>query len=408
MRSTKFYSILLVLSTLIVTILGKKRAAKDQDTDIIDKLLQKRRTLSTHLAISPILYLGDGNFTKYVVDRPREYYAMLLFTATAPQYQCSVCVKTKGAYIDAATHYQNQYDFEVTPADKKMIFFVVEVDSARSVFSDMQLETVPRVYVLPPTQTKSPKMKIGDFEVEAKVLLDGTKSILDEIESISGIKIDVMVDPVPCILALCLVSLLVALFVSNASYDVYGALLWYQSPRLWVLVSAVCFAVGVSGSIFCVIRAAPPLGHGRQGAVVFAGQGRDQYLVEGLVVAAWTLGVGLSLFLMLAATRMKRFPLLRHCAVLLALSVCAVLLLQIWDAYVMKTGWYSLKETLPAEVWSFLTSSVKKGSGLPKRLLRMSEYWLLESRSWEAFSKKFQVLVVDYLKRQLLGKGGSV
>ena len=122
--------------------------------------------------------------------------------------------------------------------------------------------------------------------------------------------------------------------------------------------------------------------------------------------------------------RMKRFPLARHCAVLLALSLCAVLLLQIWDAYVMKTGWYSLKETLPGDVWSFLTSSVKKGSGLPKRLLRMSEYWLLESRSLEAFAHKFQVdddsslvhpslthslqvIVLDYLKRQLLGKGAS-
>jgi len=168
--------------------LGKKKASKEQDTDT-DKIIQRKRTLSTHLAISPILYLGDGNFTKYVVDRPREYYAMLLFTATAPQYQCSVCVKTKGTYIEAATHYQNQYNFETTPTDKKMVFFVVEVDSARSVFNDMQLETVPRVYVLPPTQTKSPKMKIGDFEVESKVLLDGTKAVLNEIESISGIKV---------------------------------------------------------------------------------------------------------------------------------------------------------------------------------------------------------------------------
>ena len=40
---------------------------------------------------------------------------------------------------------------------------------------------------------------------------------------------------------------------------------------------------------------------------MFAGQGRDQYLVEGLIVAAWTLGAGLALFLMLAATRCEGF-----------------------------------------------------------------------------------------------------
>jgi hypothetical protein len=30
-----------------------------------------------------------------------------------------------------------------------------------------------------------------------------------------------------------------ALFVSAAQGDLYGALLWYQSPKIWVFVSAV-------------------------------------------------------------------------------------------------------------------------------------------------------------------------
>jgi len=66
--------------------------------------------------------------------------------------------------------------------------------------------------------------------------------------------------------------------------------------------------------------------------------------------------------------------------VLLCATVSVVLLLQIWNAYVMKTGWYSLRETLPQELWAFLTSSVKRGSGPAKRLIRLSEYWLFESR----------------------------
>ena len=66
--------------------------------------------------------------------------------------------------------------------------------------------------------------------------------------------------------------------------------------------------------------------------------------------------------------------------VLLCATVSVVLLLQIWNAYVMKTGWYSLRETLPQELWAFLTSSVKRGSGPAKRLIRLSEFWLFESR----------------------------
>ncbi|RYG63970.1 hypothetical protein EON64_14900, partial [archaeon] len=54
--------------------------------------------------------------------------------------------------------------------------------------------------------------------------------------------------------------------------------------------SQVCFAVGVSGSISCVIRGAPLFGFSRQGVVsVFAAQGREQFYLEGIAVAALTL-----------------------------------------------------------------------------------------------------------------------
>ena len=54
--------------------------------------------------------------------------------------------------------------------------------------------------------------------------------------------------------------------------------------------------------------------------MVFAGQGRDQYLVEGIFVALLALGNGLALCLMVAATRIKRFPLFRHALVTTCLS----------------------------------------------------------------------------------------
>jgi hypothetical protein len=46
-----------------------------------------------------------------------------------------------------------------------------------------------------------------------------------------------------------------------------------------------------------------------------------------------------------------------------------------------------------------LTSSVKKSSGLFKRLLRISEIWIYDYKDFQGFQKKVQVLVIDYLKR---------
>lgn len=52
-------------------------------------------------------------------------------------------------------------------------------------------------------------------------------------------QVEVTVDPTPLVLALSIVAALVALFVSAAQGDLYGAVLWYQSTKIWSVVSAV-------------------------------------------------------------------------------------------------------------------------------------------------------------------------
>jgi hypothetical protein len=57
----------------------------------------------------------------------------------------------------------------------------------------------------------------------------------------------------------------------------------------------------------------------------------------------------------------------------------------------------STQDTFPPQLWFWISSSVKKSSGLPKRLWRLCEVWLFESKDWSAFQKKAQALVVDYV-----------
>lgn len=155
--------------------------------------------------------------------------------------------------------------------------------------------------------------------------------------------------------------------------------------------------MGVSGSIFCVIKSAPLYGMTRKGVSIFATQGRDQYLLEGIIIALMTLACGFAAYFLHIATRLRRFPVLRHVLVILALAVWIVLGYHIFETYRMKTGWYQLKDTFPPELWAFFSSALKKNSSLPKRLFRVSEVWLFEAKDFAAFQKKFQALVVDYL-----------
>ena len=177
------------------------------------------------------------------------------------------------------------------------------------------------------------------------------------------------------------------------------------SPHITYQISQVCFGVGVSGSIFCIIRSAQPFGMTRMGLMLFSMGGRDQFLIEGIIVALWTLGCGLAAYgIMLTPKALRRFPLLQHAVVLLCAAVWLVLAVHIWEAYRQKTMWYTLQETLPGELWTWMTASVKKSSSLVKRLHRLSELWLtsdcLHSKTdWVAFQKKFKLLLVDYIMR---------
>lgn len=128
--------------------------------------------------------------------------------------------------------------------------------------------------------------------------------------------------------------------------------------------------------------------------------GRDQYLIEGIIVALLTIGCGAAVSFAYYITKLP-FPVIRHIGVIFALALFTVLLLQIWDAYSEKTKWYRIRDTLPSQVWWYLTSSVKKTSNLPKRLIRISEIWLFEYKDWSGFQKKFQQLVADYVVRIL-------
>ena len=138
---------------------------------------------------------------------------------------------------------------------------------------------------------------------------------------------------------------------------------------------------------------------GRQGvARIFAGAGREQYVVEGIIVAAWTVGCGVAGLLMYYSTKAPLW-IFRHVMVILSMAMFIVLGQQIFEAYVEKTRWYQVKETVPPQVWEFLTASVKKKSGLFKRLLRVSEIWLYEYKDWASFQNKVKLLVADYMYR---------
>jgi OST3 / OST6 family, transporter family len=166
---------------------GSKSSASSGGND--GEGAERHATLVEKFRKAPTVPLGDSNFSKFVISRPRDYSAAVMFTALAPKYQCSICHGVDAVYSKLAGYYSTQYDFNSTNIKERIAFFVVDVDGARNVFGDMQFETVPRLFLLPPREKGASKMKMTDFEIDMRSALEGMSGFMDEVERLSGVKV---------------------------------------------------------------------------------------------------------------------------------------------------------------------------------------------------------------------------
>jgi oligosaccharyltransferase complex subunit gamma len=357
----------------------------------------------------PYTYLTDKNFSRYIVDRPRDYHAVVMFTATSPEYQCNVCILARDGFLEGVTAYTDQNDIShnieetysddtdrLEAASKRLAFFILEAKNSRKIFNDMGLESVPRVYALPPTTSSSPKMRMQDFEINIKDIVTGPKVFLQAVSNITGVQIDMRSHPGPTLLLLSIFAYLLALLITNAVAEPEKALFWYRAPAVWGTVTAICFCVGVSGSIFCVIRSPPWYGPGRGGDIqVFAGQGREQFVLEGFVIAGITMMLSLVLVGTKKAAQLPIPGAIRHALVIACVAIFIAIGIELTQTYQFKTPWYSIKDTLPPSLWEWLKDPVRKNSSLLKRIYRSSEFFLNEFKDWDSFGKKVRTLLVD-------------
>jgi hypothetical protein len=168
----------------------KNSAASNKKVNVDEDGAKKRiKILEDKLKSTSMISLTDTNFTKFVVDRPRNYGALLMFTATEPKYQCSVCMKVKNNFEEVSKMYNAQYNFSDVKAEQKLVFFRLEVDSARNVFGELGLETVPRMYYLPPADVAAAKQSMEDLEIDSRPFMESISSALGHIEQFSKVQV---------------------------------------------------------------------------------------------------------------------------------------------------------------------------------------------------------------------------
>lgn len=360
--------------------------------------------------------LTDRNFTRFVVDKPRKYHAALFLTAMDERYACQPCGAALQSFKAMAKQYAAQYDFTYTAPENRIAFFIIDVDSAKNTFNDLGLETVPRLFIMPPKMTvDAPAQKATNFEVNTGTMLGSMSSFLAEVNRVTGIELQATIDPFPVLFVLSLLAVVAAMLVHNSEGDIsklYSSLL---SPSLWIVFSLVAFTFGVSGSVYCIIRNTPLYNIQRGGQFsLFSPQSRDQTVLEGITVALFTLGISFSMYLVQVAASttsldMSRLNigivgwwlerLVRAVLAALALAVLLISFDALWESYIFKTQWYRIEETMPSWIWSSFMGKVTKSSGFVKRFVKLVTIYIYDFKSWPAFSKSIDTYLLRFLYR---------
>lgn len=179
---------LILLSWNILVIAAKKKSStssSSSNTEVLNNVFR----LQSSLKYGALIPLSDRNYSRYINESPREYSSLIMFTATDPKYGCSACHRAKGTMEEVAKLYNTQYNLTNAVQSQRLVFFTLEVDDARNLFAEYQLDTVPRVYLLPPAPAKSTKPNLSKFEIDSRPLHEGLSATLEMLKEIANIDV---------------------------------------------------------------------------------------------------------------------------------------------------------------------------------------------------------------------------
>lgn len=115
-----------------------------------------------------------------------------------------------------------------------------------------------------------------------------------------------------------------------------------RSKRLWMSISWLFYGLSVSGMVFCIIRDPPPFNVERSGRIQFFHPGgRQQFVVEGLIIGGCNVVAALSVILLTQRAPKIANPSLRMSVMMFAMTCFFFTYRFVVRSYAFKNQWYS-------------------------------------------------------------------
>ncbi|KAF6198885.1 hypothetical protein GE061_006908 [Apolygus lucorum] len=240
-----------------------------------------------------VLRFNGARFKDFVKTTPRNYSVVVMFTAMAPQRQCTICRHANDEFQIVANSFRYSQVYS-----NKLFFAMVDFDEGSDVFQMLKLNAAPVFVHFPPKG----KPKTADtFDIQRFGF--ASESIAKWIAERTDIQIRVFRPPnYSGSLAL----IMLGVFVAGFLYMRRNNLDFLYNKSLWG-VGAVffCFAM-VSGQMWNHIRGPPFIHHTQNNGLAYIhGSSQGQFVLESYIVIVLNAAIVIGMIMMIDAGSRK-------------------------------------------------------------------------------------------------------
>lgn len=244
-----------------------------------------------------LIRLNATGYDHYVVDYPRPYTLVVLFTADNNKYKCKICTELKEtldnviySYLESGANFP--YKSPTGVRSRAVFFAVMEYGlDTQDLFVRHGFKSVPVLFATHPKSVvfdgnryHLPREDVWEFHQGSEIY---EHKILEFLNNRSRRDVEIKTPPIQSFLML----LNSAFCLGAVMFGLYKARSIILSPYVWFITAMLVYYFCISGVVYDIIHKTPMTGRNQKtGAVEYVHSGvsskqqRSQYAAEGFLM----------------------------------------------------------------------------------------------------------------------------
>ena len=306
---------------------------------------EKLRMLSSESG--GMIDLTAETFTHYLLDQPRPYTLVVLFTTTSAKYKCTSCEEISEMLQEVAYSYKESGGEQpgISPTGQKcraVFFGVLEYSqSTHSLYQKFGFVSVPNILISHPksvldegTKFSVPREDLWEFSQASEV---HTQKILEFVNSRTNRQMEIKISTLDAVMSLVYSLMFIGGFCA-LGYALRRVLL---IPHVWWAGGMMVYFVCMAGVVYDIIHGVPWVGTNDKGEPEFINSGqRSQFGLEGFLMSFVICLGGLALIGINLSAKMSN-PWATRAAGTFCLAVLVYTAYRTVHIYQIKASWYN-------------------------------------------------------------------